>query len=209
MLTVYQNTEHIFNALAAGATGYLLKQTPPAELLAAIQEVHAGGSPMSSHIARKIVQSFQQPAPPSPEAQSLSPRESRGAGSAGQGISLQGNCRHDESDLRHRAHPHPPHLRKTPRAVAHRSRGQASWPDAAFRPDAAGLISRFHHARRVTRIGDGGESEDVVSLRQEIQEPDRRIAGRIVVCGFNFDYFDVDWKKNCATITRHRISHNT
>ena len=75
MLTVYQNTEHIFDALAAGATGYLLKQTPPDELLAAIREVHAGGSPMSSHIARKIVQSFQQVVTPSPEAQSLTPRE--------------------------------------------------------------------------------------------------------------------------------------
>ena len=76
MLTVYQNTEHIFNALAAGATGYMLKQTPPAELLTAIREVHAGGSPMNGHIARKIVQSFQQAAPvASPEAQSLSPRE--------------------------------------------------------------------------------------------------------------------------------------
>ena len=77
MLTVYQNTEHIFNALAAGATGYLLKQTPPAELLAAIENVHAGGSPMSSHIARKIVQSFQQVSPASPEAQALSPREAQ------------------------------------------------------------------------------------------------------------------------------------
>lgn len=75
MLTVYQNTEHIFNALAAGATGYMLKQTPPAELLQAITEVHAGGSPMSSHIARKIVQSFQQPAAAAAEAESLSPRE--------------------------------------------------------------------------------------------------------------------------------------
>lgn len=75
MLTVYQNTEHIFNALAAGATGYMLKQTPPAELLAAIKEVHGGGSPMSSHIARKIVQSFQKPAAVMAEAQSLSPRE--------------------------------------------------------------------------------------------------------------------------------------
>jgi DNA-binding NarL/FixJ family response regulator len=76
MLTVYQNTEHIFNALAAGATGYMLKQTPPAELLEAIKEVQTGGSPMSSHIARKIVQSFQQPVPAvSAEAQSLSPRE--------------------------------------------------------------------------------------------------------------------------------------
>ena len=75
MLTVYQNTEHIFNELAAGATGYMLKQTPPTELLAAIKEVHAGGSPMSSHIARKIVSSFQQVPPSSPESQSLSPRE--------------------------------------------------------------------------------------------------------------------------------------
>ena len=76
MLTVYQNTEHIFNALAAGATGYMLKQTPPAELLAAIKEVHAGGSPMSSHIARKIVSSFQQFSPaPAAGAQNLSPRE--------------------------------------------------------------------------------------------------------------------------------------
>ena len=75
VLTVYQNTEHIFNALAAGATGYMLKQTPPAELLAAIQNVHNGGSPMSSHIARKIVQSFQQAPSPAVESASLSPRE--------------------------------------------------------------------------------------------------------------------------------------
>jgi len=77
MLTVYQNTENIFNALAAGATGYLLKQTPPAELLAAIQNVHNGGSPMSSHIARKIVQSFQQSPAAATGAQSLSPREAQ------------------------------------------------------------------------------------------------------------------------------------
>ena len=75
MLTVYQNTEHIFNALAAGATGYLLKQTPPADLLAAIRDVHGGGSPMNSHIARKIVQSFHQPSPSVHETENLSPRE--------------------------------------------------------------------------------------------------------------------------------------
>jgi DNA-binding NarL/FixJ family response regulator len=77
MLTVYQNTEHIFNALAAGATGYLLKQTPPAELLSAIRDVHGGGSPMSSHIARKIVQSFQKPASPIQKQDQLSPREAQ------------------------------------------------------------------------------------------------------------------------------------
>jgi DNA-binding NarL/FixJ family response regulator len=77
MLTVYQNTEHIFNALAAGATGYLLKQTPPAELLSAIRDVHGGGSPMSSHIARKIVQSFQKPAASVQKQDELSPREAQ------------------------------------------------------------------------------------------------------------------------------------
>jgi len=60
MLTVYENTDLIFKALSAGATGYMLKQTPSNELLAAVREVHAGGSPMSGHIARKVVASFQQ-----------------------------------------------------------------------------------------------------------------------------------------------------
>ncbi|MCX8091062.1 MAG: response regulator transcription factor [Verrucomicrobiae bacterium] len=59
MLTVYEDADHIFDALAAGATGYLLKQTPWPDLLNAIREVHAGGSPMTSNIARKVVQSFQ------------------------------------------------------------------------------------------------------------------------------------------------------
>ncbi len=73
MLTVYEDADHIFNALAGGATGYLLKQTPRAELLAALRDVQAGGSPMTSNIARKVVQSLQQP--PRPEAAALSPRE--------------------------------------------------------------------------------------------------------------------------------------
>ena len=59
MLTVYEDSEVVFNSLTAGASGYLLKQTPPAKLLEAIQDVHNGGSPMSGEIARKVVQSFQ------------------------------------------------------------------------------------------------------------------------------------------------------
>jgi DNA-binding NarL/FixJ family response regulator len=59
MLTVYEDTEQIFKALAAGATGYLLKRLEPDELLQAIRDVHAGGSPMSNSIARKVVASFQ------------------------------------------------------------------------------------------------------------------------------------------------------
>lgn len=76
MLTVYEETEMIFKALTAGATGYLLKQTPSADLLAAIRDVHRGGSPMTSHIARKIVASFQSTAiAPVPQASHLTPRE--------------------------------------------------------------------------------------------------------------------------------------
>jgi DNA-binding NarL/FixJ family response regulator len=75
MLTVYEDTENIFNALAAGATGYMLKRTPRAELLEAVKEVHRGGSPMTAHIARMVVQSFLRPASkPEPTAE-LSPRE--------------------------------------------------------------------------------------------------------------------------------------
>lgn len=76
MLTVYEDADHIFEALKAGASGYLLKQTPRAELLAALRQVHAGGSPMTSNIARKVVQSFQQPAAtPAADAAELSARE--------------------------------------------------------------------------------------------------------------------------------------
>lgn len=75
MVTVYEDADRIFQALAVGATGYLLKQTPRDELVAAIRELHAGGSPMSSNIARKVVQSFHRtPAPLTGEAV-LSPRE--------------------------------------------------------------------------------------------------------------------------------------
>lgn len=58
MVTVYEDANHIFNALSAGATGYLLKQMRRNELLDALKDVHAGGSPMSSQIARKVVQNF-------------------------------------------------------------------------------------------------------------------------------------------------------
>jgi DNA-binding NarL/FixJ family response regulator len=62
MLTVFEDTDAIFQSLSAGASGYLLKQTPPARLLEAIQDVFRGGSPMSGEIARKVVQSFQKQA---------------------------------------------------------------------------------------------------------------------------------------------------
>jgi DNA-binding NarL/FixJ family response regulator len=85
MLTVYEDTDLIFGALSAGATGYLLKRTPPDELLRGIRDVHRGGSPMTSHIARKVVQSLRQPGrrslgeggtPPEGSAEdALSPRE--------------------------------------------------------------------------------------------------------------------------------------
>ena len=75
MLTVYEDTENIFNALAAGASGYLLKRTKSAELLEAIREVHRGGSPMTTHIARKVTQSFQKVGPSSQPTENLSQRE--------------------------------------------------------------------------------------------------------------------------------------
>jgi DNA-binding NarL/FixJ family response regulator len=76
MLMVYEDHDHIFKALSFGASGYMLKRTPRAELLSVIKDVYAGGLPMSSTIARKIVQSFQRPNSNSPdEPDNLSIRE--------------------------------------------------------------------------------------------------------------------------------------
>ena len=77
MLTVYEDADHIFDALTAGACGYLLKQTPHDELLSALKGVYAGGSPMTGSIARKLVLSFQtnMPQRQSRESVDLPPRE--------------------------------------------------------------------------------------------------------------------------------------
>lgn len=74
MLTVYVDSEQIFKSLQAGASGYLLKQTSPAEILAAITDVQLGGAPMTNSIARKVVQYFQQ-RKSSNETESLTKRE--------------------------------------------------------------------------------------------------------------------------------------
>jgi DNA-binding NarL/FixJ family response regulator len=75
MVTVYEDADKIFSALQAGATGYLVKRTTQEELIAAIAEVHQGGSPMTSNIARKVVQSFQRIPAADDETAKLSPRE--------------------------------------------------------------------------------------------------------------------------------------
>ncbi|HWD21215.1 MAG TPA: response regulator transcription factor [Verrucomicrobiae bacterium] len=75
MLTVFEDTDKIFRALAAGASGYLLKRLAPAKLLEAIREVHQGGSPMSAPIARKVVQSLQAAPLREENPAELSPRE--------------------------------------------------------------------------------------------------------------------------------------
>ncbi len=77
MCTVYEDDEHIFDALKAGATGYIVKKTPADKLLAAIRELHAGGSPMSAGIARRVLAAFKTPHPPqmNEEADTLTERE--------------------------------------------------------------------------------------------------------------------------------------
>ncbi|MCU0788911.1 MAG: response regulator transcription factor [Verrucomicrobia bacterium] len=76
ILTVYEDSERIFHALRNGASGYLVKSSPPEKLLEAITDVTQGGSPMSTHIARKVVQHFHMVGPALEEEQyPLSPRE--------------------------------------------------------------------------------------------------------------------------------------
>lgn len=76
MLTVYEDNDKIFRALEAGACGYLLKRTQPQQLIQAIKDVKQGGAPMTSEIARRLVETFQRPAPSSqPSSVDLTRRE--------------------------------------------------------------------------------------------------------------------------------------
>lgn len=75
MVTVYDDSDTIFESLASGASGYLLKPVQSEQLVAAIEEVMAGGAPMSMSIARRVVQTFRKPAPEAGEDAQLWPRE--------------------------------------------------------------------------------------------------------------------------------------
>lgn len=75
MLTVFEDAERIFQSLAAGAVGYIVKKTPAAKLLEAIVDAHQGGAPMSSQIARQVVEAFKKPAPNTEANANLAPRE--------------------------------------------------------------------------------------------------------------------------------------
>lgn len=75
MLTVYGDSDRLFRSLMVGASGYLLKRTPSTGLLAAIREVHAGGSPMTPQIARRVVQHFRKAPEASSALERLTPRE--------------------------------------------------------------------------------------------------------------------------------------
>jgi len=75
ILTRFDESELIFNALRAGASGYLLKKSPPQEIFGAIAQIHAGGAAMSMHVARKVVHHFDKVRKPDSEVDKLSQRE--------------------------------------------------------------------------------------------------------------------------------------
>jgi DNA-binding NarL/FixJ family response regulator len=77
MLTVYDDDEYIFDALCAGACGYLLKKTPPARLIESLREAMDGGAPMSPEVARKVIRLFRDIRPPEPADYHLTPHETR------------------------------------------------------------------------------------------------------------------------------------
>lgn len=107
MYTIYHDADQIFRALEAGASGYLLKSTSPAELLRAIREVRQGGVPMTGEVARKVIQSFRRPQPAS-AADPLTKREeevlellAKGLSSAEIALQLQIGLATVHSHLKH------------------------------------------------------------------------------------------------------------
>jgi DNA-binding NarL/FixJ family response regulator len=89
MLTIHDEDEHIFESMCNGASGYLLKRTPPGELLSAIRDVHQGGAPMSPEVARKVVQLFRKTGPIEKLDHTLTPHEIRLLGMLAEGYSYQ------------------------------------------------------------------------------------------------------------------------
>ncbi len=77
MLTIYEDDERIFDALCAGASGYLLKKTPPSRLLESLREAVDGGAPMSPEVAHRVVQLFRRVRPPEKADYNLTPHETR------------------------------------------------------------------------------------------------------------------------------------
>lgn len=77
MLTVYDDDDRIFEAICAGACGYLLKKTPPAKLLDSLKEAVAGGAPMSPEVARRVITLFREFRPPARADYELTPHETR------------------------------------------------------------------------------------------------------------------------------------
>jgi len=77
MLTVYKDDERIFGAICAGASGYLLKKTPPTKLLESVREAVGGGAPMSPEVARRVIELFREHRPPARSPQHLAPQEHR------------------------------------------------------------------------------------------------------------------------------------
>jgi DNA-binding NarL/FixJ family response regulator len=77
VLAVYDNDERIFDALCAGASGYLLKKTPPARILESLKEALAGGAPMSPEVARRVITLFREFRPPEKADYHLTPHELR------------------------------------------------------------------------------------------------------------------------------------
>ena len=75
MFTIYEDDEKVFEALKAGAHGYLLKKTPKEKLLEALEELHNGGSPMSTNIARKVIEAFEKKSQPTQELNTLTNKE--------------------------------------------------------------------------------------------------------------------------------------
>jgi DNA-binding NarL/FixJ family response regulator len=89
MLTVYDDQPRVFAAICAGASGYLLKNTPPSRLLEAVRDVHSGGAPMSPEIARSVVRLFRQAMPAPDRSYALTPQEVRLLGLLAQGHSYR------------------------------------------------------------------------------------------------------------------------
>jgi DNA-binding NarL/FixJ family response regulator len=130
MLTVYEDDERIFEALCAGASGYLLKKTAPNKLLECLVEVMRGGVPMSPEVARRVLRLFREIRPPERVEHDLTPHELRLPKTAGGGSQLAKRRSRVRREFQHYQFSHAEYLWKAACALQIGSRSQSATPAA-------------------------------------------------------------------------------
>ena len=206
-LTVYDDDENVFNAICAGASGYLLKNTPPARLLESLREVVDGGAPMSPEVARRVVTLFREFRPPARASYHLTPQETELLKLMVEGHHYKTAAREMGISINTVSFHLKTHLRKAAGPLQDRGRrqGPARAPGLRFSPRhcARRCLGRVDAARRAPRLSFPRPTLSGAPLRLSIQDSPRVcVAGGCHASRICSDPGRVEWEIGSSEIVR-------